>query len=124
MRAGMRTAHREAAMVTDQTLAKAMIDQPGIADGTGEAVPAGAAKRERRIAAAVEEQKRLFAPFDCKANLFRQSWRDEAAARRRFAAQVNRLDMRHVRPAEPRRQRNALIAALARVDFGFDRRRG
>ena len=31
--------------------------------------------------------------------------------------------MRHVLAAEPRRQHHALIAALARVDLGFDRRR-
>ena len=56
VRTDMRARHREAAMVTDQPLAKAMIDQPGIADGAGEAVAAGAAQRQRRIAAAIEEQ--------------------------------------------------------------------
>jgi hypothetical protein len=40
-----------------------------------------------------------------------------------FAAQIDRLDMRHVLAAEARRQRDALIAALARVDLGLDRRR-
>jgi hypothetical protein len=35
--------HREAAVVTDKPLAKAMIDQPGIADGAGKPVSAAAA---------------------------------------------------------------------------------
>ena len=80
-------------------------------------------KRQRRVAAAVEEQQRLLALLDRELNLFGQRRRDEAAARRRRAAQVDRLDMRHVLAAEARRQRDALIAALARVDLGFDRRR-
>ena len=41
----------------------------------------------------------------------------------RLAPQVDRLDMRHVLAAEPRRQHDALIAALARIDLGLDRRR-
>ena len=43
MRADVRPRHREAAMVADQPLAKAMIDQPGVADGAGKAMAAGAA---------------------------------------------------------------------------------
>ena len=56
-------------------------------------------------------------------NLLGQRRRDEAAARRGCAPQIDRLDMRHVLAAEPRRQHHALVAALARIDFGFDRRR-
>ena len=43
-------------MVADEALAEAVIDQPGIADGAGEAMAAGAAQGQRRIAAAIEEQ--------------------------------------------------------------------
>ena len=123
MRADVRPRHREAAMVTDQALAKSMIHQPGVADGAGKAMAAGAAQCQRRVAAAVEEQQRLFALLDRELNLFGERRRDEAAARRRGAAQIDRLDMRHVLAAEARRQRDALIAPLARIDFGFDRRR-
>ena len=123
MRADVRARHREAAMVTDQALAKAVIDQPGVADGAGEAMPAGPAQCQRRVAAAIEEQQRLLAPLDRELNLLGERRRDEAAARRRRAAQVDRLDMRHVLAAEARRQRDALIAALARIDLGLDRRR-
>ena len=56
-------------MMADQPLAEAMIDQPGIADGAGKPMPAGAAQRQRRIAAAVEEQQRLLAPLDREIDL-------------------------------------------------------
>jgi hypothetical protein len=52
--------------------------------------------------------------------LLGQHRRDETAAWRRGAAQVDRLDMRHVLAAEPRRQHHALIAAFSGVDLGFD----
>ena len=84
---------------------------------------AGPAQRQRRVAAAVEEQQRLLAPLDRSLDLRSEPWRDEAAARGLLAAQIDRLDMGHVRTPEPRRQHHALIAALARIDFGLDRRR-
>ncbi|MEY9106359.1 hypothetical protein ABH999_002555 [Bradyrhizobium yuanmingense] len=110
-------------MVTDEALAKAMIDQPGIADGAGEAMAAGTAQRQRRIAAAIEEEQRLLAPLDRGPDLAGEPRRDEAAARGRLAAQIDGLDMRHVLAAEARGQRDALIAVLARIDLGFHRRR-
>src|SRR4029453_11278927 len=122
IRAEMRTRHREAAMVADQALAKAVIDQPGIADGAGEAMAAAAAQRQRRVAAAIEEQERLLALLDRLSDFAGKPRRDIAPARRRFAAQVDGLDMRHVLAAEARGQRDALIALLARVDLGLDRR--
>ena len=69
VRAGSGRRHREAAMMTDQPLAEAMIDQPGVADGAGEAMPAGAAQRQRRIAATIEEQQRLLAPLDARSDM-------------------------------------------------------
>ena len=78
MRADVRARHREAAMVTDQPLAKAVIDQPGVADRAGKAMPAGAAQRQRRVAAAIEEQQRLLALLDREANLLGERRRDEA----------------------------------------------
>ena len=47
------------AQSTGEPLAEAVIDEPRIAIRTGEAVAAGAAKRERRVAAAVEKQQHL-----------------------------------------------------------------
>jgi hypothetical protein len=86
-------------------------------------MPAGPAQCQRRVAAAVEEQQRLLAPLDRNLNLLRQPRRDEAAAARRFAPQIDCLDLRHVLAAEPRRQHHALVAALACIDLGFHRGR-
>ena len=86
--------------MTHQPLAKAVIDQPGVADVAGEAVAAGAAQRERRIAAAIEEQQRLLAALDRMQHGFGETRRDEAAALRALDTQVDRLDMRHVLAAE------------------------
>src|ERR1700723_454006 len=121
MRTDLRPRHREAAMVTDQALAKAVIDQPGVADSAGKAMPAGPAQGQRRVAGGFEEQQRLSPPLHRYSDLLGERRREEAPARRRCAAHVDRLDMRHVLAAEPRRQNHALITALARIDFGFDR---
>ena len=51
----------EAAMVALQDLVETMLDQPGGAVRTLEAVTAGAAEGQRRVAAAVQEQQRLLA---------------------------------------------------------------
>ena len=98
-------------MMADQPLAKAVIDQPGIAIRGRQAMAAGAAEHQRRVAAAVKEQHRLLARSSAVSTLG-QPRRDEAAAGRRWRAQVDRLDMRHVLAAEPRRQLHALIAPL------------
>ena len=50
---------REAAMVAVEPLAEAMLDQPRRALRAFDAVAAGAAQRQRRIAAAVQKQQRL-----------------------------------------------------------------
>src|SRR5260370_25227408 len=110
MRTDLRARHREAAMMADQALAKAMIDQPGVADRAGKAMAAGPAQRQRRIAAAIEEQQRLLAPFHREPDLFGEPRRNEAAPWRRFASQIDRLDMRHVLAAESRGQHYALIS--------------
>ena len=84
-------------MMADQPLAKAVIDQPGIADGAGKAMPAGAAQasaahREVRKAAAIEEQQRLLAPLDRDLDMLGEPRRNEAAApgasRRRSIASI------------------------------------
>src|SRR5713101_266468 len=111
-------------MMADQALAKAMIDQPCVADGAGEAMAAGPAQGQGRIAPAIEEQQRLLAPFDRELDLFGEPRRNEAAARGSLAPEIDRLDLRHVLATESRRQHHALIAGLARIDLGLDRGRG
>ena len=51
-------------MMTNKLPAEAVIDQPGVAMRTGEAIAAGAAERQRRVAAAIEEEQRLFAALE------------------------------------------------------------
>src|SRR6185437_9626106 len=122
MRALMRTRHREAAVMAYEALAETMTHKPRIADRAGEAMPARAAQGQRCVAAPVKEQQRLLLAFDCGADFTGKAGRDETAAHRRFAPQVDRLDLRHVLAAEPGRQRDALVASLARVDLALDRR--
>ena len=102
---------------------EAVIDQPGVAVRTGEPMAAAPAERERRKAAAVEEQQRLLAALDRGLHRLRKPRRDEAPARRAFALEVDRLDVRQMLAAEALRQGELLVAAAPRVDFGFDRRR-
>ena len=122
-RAFRRMRHGEAAMVADQLLAEAVIDQPGVAVRAGEAEAAGAAQRQRRVAAAVEEKQRLLAALDRGLHRAGERRRDEAAARRPLAAQIDRLDRRHALAAEALGQREPPVAAAPRVDFGLERRR-
>src|SRR5260370_20417695 len=64
LRAFRRQRHREAAMVADQAAPEPVIDQPGVAIRTSEPKSALAAKRERGVAAAIEEKEGLLAAFD------------------------------------------------------------
>ena len=81
-RAFGRMRHGEAAMVADELLAEAVIDQPGVAVRAGEAEAAGAAQRQRRVAAAIEEQQRLLAALERGLDRAGERRRDEAAGRR------------------------------------------
>ena len=80
-------------------------------------------KRQRREAAAVEEQQRLLLALQRDLHRFGQPRRDEAAARRPFAAKIDRLDRRQMLAAEPLRQFQMHVAAAARVHHRLDRRR-
>src|SRR5262249_61735641 len=100
-----------------------MLDHRSMAMLAGKPKPAPTAERQRRIATAIEEQQRLFATFECVAHSLRQTRRNEAAARRPFSAQINRLDGRKRAAAETFRKMHARIAAAAGIDFGLDRRR-
>jgi hypothetical protein len=113
----------EAAMVADELPAETVIDQPGVAVRAGQAEAAGAAERERRIAAAIEEEQGLLAALERSPDRAGERWRDVAAGRRPLAAQVDRLDRRHALAAETLRQGETMIAAAAGVHLGLQRRR-
>src|SRR5258708_35581676 len=84
----------EAAMMADELAPKAVIDQPGVAVRTIEPEAAGAAERERRIAAAIEEQQRLLTAFQRRLHRAGKPRRNEASARRALPLQVGRLGPR------------------------------
>ena len=102
---------------------EAVIDQPGVAVRAGEAKAAGAAQRQRRVAAAVEEQQRLLAALDRGLHRLGEPRRDEAAARRAFAREIDRLDRRQRWPPKRSGSASAPVAAAPRIDLGLDRRR-
>src|SRR5882762_490230 len=111
--------------MTDQRPLEAMIDQPRIAVRAVEPEAAGAAERERRIAAAIEKQQRLLPALERRLHGAGKTRRDEAPARRAFALEIDRLDRRLALSTEALRQRKAAIAPAPRVHLGFDRwRRG
>src|SRR5262249_62067860 len=79
-------------MVAEEATLEPVIDQPGVAIRTGEPKSALPAERERGIAAAIEEEERLFAAFDRARHRLSEPRGDEAAARRAFGAQIDRLN--------------------------------
>ena len=112
-----------AAMVADERLAEPVLDQPGGAVRALEAMAAGAAKGQRRVAAPVEEQQRLFAGGKARRDRLDQPRRQPAAARRAFAAKVDRGKVGHRPLAETRWQLQPVVAAALGVDARLQRRR-
>ena len=98
-----------AAMVADQLAAEAVLDQPARAVRALEAMAAGAAKRQRRIAAPVEEQQRLLAAFKVLAACGASSTGDRNPPRAGGARRMSIAPM----SASPRRQ-SARAAQRAR----------
>src|SRR5690242_15993373 len=114
LRAGSRRRRGKAAVMADELTLEAVIDQPRIAVRAVEAKAASAAQRERRVTAAIEEQQRLLAPLQRGLHDAGKARRDEAAARRAFALQVDGFNRRLVLPAKPLRQRETSVAAAPR----------
>ncbi len=110
-------------MVAHQAAPKAMIDQPRIAMRALQPKAAGAAERERRVAAPVEEQERLVATRERCLHGLGEPRRNKASARRAFTAQIDGLDGWLVLAAEPLGKREPRVAPAPRVDFGLDRGR-
>ena len=122
-RAGGRWRRGEAAVMADELALEAVVDQPRVAVRAVEAEAAGAAERERRVAAAIEKQQRLLTALQRGLHDAGKPRRDEAPARRAFALQVDRLDRGLVLPAEALREREPPVAAAPRVHHRLDRRR-
>ncbi len=112
-----------AALMADEGAAEAVLDEPGCAIRTLEAMPAGAAERQRRIAAPVEKEQRLLAGGKRLADGGGQRRRKPFSARRRHAPQIDRFDRRQFGAAETRGEPQVFVAALLGIDARFDRRR-
>src|SRR5579862_4252331 len=95
----------ETAMMTDELASEAMIDQAGRAVGAGKAEAAGAAQRERRVAAAIKKQQRLLAALQRGLHRAGEHGRNEMPWRRGFAAQIDGLDGGQALAAEALGQR-------------------
>jgi len=122
-RAGFGAAFIVPAMMADQLAAEAMLDQPGRTDRAAETVAADPAQRQRRIAAPVEEQQRLFLSLQRVSHLVDQQRRQEAAARRRCAPHVDCLQIGKGGLGKARRKHRPAVATLLCIDPAFDRRR-
>ena len=113
-----------AAMMAGQPLGQPMLDHPAGAIGALEAIAAMAAKRQRRIAAPVEEEQALLALGQHFLHRHHQRRRDPAAALGRIGQQVDALDIGHLRAAETGRQLDLAIAAKVDLMPCLDRRGG
>ncbi len=112
------------AMVAGEPVHQPVLDHPGGAVGALEAMPAGAAQRQRSEAAAIEEQQRLLARGEVGLELRDQAWRQPASARRRVLGQVDRADRRHFGEAMALGQPEFAIAADLDHVACFDGRSG
>ena len=111
-----------AAMVADERAAEAMLDQPGRAVGALEAMAAGAAERERRIAAPVEEQQRLLAArqrlLDARRSARGESQRPRGGpSRRRSTAAMSRQRAPRRSARAARASGSGRCSALTRVSI-------
>ena len=110
-----------AAMVALQPPRGAVFHQPGGAIRAAQPMATGAAKREWRIAAPVQEQHGLFAALERFSHGGHQSGTQEAPARRAFAPKVNQANLRQHRATVPRRQMAFSVAPGTGIGERFKR---
>ena len=115
-----------AALVAHQPFQEPMFHHPGVTLVTANLMPAGPAQGHRRIAAPVQEQQRLFAPFNTQSHRAAQGGRHPRIARQFLDPHINRPHHRHHRQPEPGGQIEPLVFARLRIGPGFQRwrRRG
>ena len=111
-----------AAMMAGEAVDKAMFDHPGGAIGALDAVAAGAAERQRRKAATVEEQQALFALAQPVGERVDERRREPAAAIGWVAAHVDRVEVGQRRAAIAGGQDDVAIAAGLDHREAFERR--
>ena len=111
-------------MMADERGAESVLDQPGGAIGTFEAMAAGSAQRERRVAAPVEEQKRLLAAAPRFFHAGDCARREPSPAGRPLAPEVDGGDVGQRGFAEARGEREPAIASGLGVHPCLERGRG
>ena len=103
-------------MMALQPLMEAMLDQPGGAIGTLQAVAAIAAQGQGRIATPVEKQQCLFALIQRPRQCLQQGWRDPGIACRLVASEIDEMHRRQLRATMAVREMQRRI--LATLDIG------
>ena len=103
--------------------AKAVLDQPGRALRTFDAVAACAAERQRRITAPVEKQQRLLLFGERLVHRLDQRRGQPLAALGRVLRRSIGVISGSSIAGEAARQNEMAIAPVARIDMAFDRRR-
>ena len=122
--AGVRHRLARPALVADEALEEAMFDHPRVAIIAANLMPAGPADGDGRIAAPVEEQKRLLP--QCLPRLYRlgQRFRNPAVRGQAFVAHVNGAHLGQFGGAETGAQIQPRIFALFGIDPAFQTGRG
>jgi hypothetical protein len=112
-----------AAMMAQQPVREAMLDQPSGAVRTAEAVAARPTQGQRRIAATVQKQQRLLAGCERRRDLGDQRRRQKTSGFQPLAAHVDEPGFGQPRRGVAARQRHPLVTAACDIDHGFERGR-
>ena len=105
-----------------QDLPEPMLNHPHVAVRADELEAAAPADRHRRIAPPVQEQERLFAPFDCLADRECERTRNPPSARQVRFPQVDRAHFRQLGCADPNRKVHAVVLSDPCIVPGLQRR--
>src|SRR4029079_13368376 len=123
-RARLRDRDELAAMVAFEPMTKSVLDEPGRAIRALELEAAVAAHRNRRVATAIEKQKRLLAARQRLGHGIDKHRRQPLAALGRVCAHVDGGDARKARSLVAPGKLDVLVAALFGIHQAFDRGRG
>ncbi len=118
-RAGFGHRFRFAALMADKAFEEPVFDHARIAVIAADLVAAGAADRDGRVAAPVEEQERLFPALDPRADGGDKGRADPAVGFQLFGAHVDGAHFRQFRRPEARCQVDPRILARLGVHPGF-----
>ena len=113
-----------AALVAQEAFQKPVLDHPRIAVIAADLVATGPAQRDRRIAAAIDEQKRLFARRNTRVYRRLQRRRNPALRRQGFGAHIDGLHLGQHTGAKAVGQNQLLVFARLGIGPSFQTGRG